>query len=89
MPPFGHLSPSNHLSPPHSACTVPVLLLHRVSCLGLVLVGGEGTLSESSPHPVTDHCTFTLTNSAFPEVGMVLGAQPNCRAQASTAPEQH
>lgn len=82
-------SPSSHLSPPHSACTVPVLLLLRVPRLGLVLVGGEGTVCESSPYPVTNYCTFTLTNSAFPEVGMVLEAQPSSRAQPSTALEQH
>lgn len=53
----------------------------------------EGALCESSPHPVTDSCTFTLTNGAFPKVGMVLEAQLNCRAQpaepqSSTDPTQ-
>lgn len=75
--------------PPHSACTVPVLLLHRVPHLGLVLVGGEGALCESSPHPVTNYCTFTLTNSAFPKVGMELEAQLNSRAQPAQPQSSH
>lgn len=81
VPCSGHLFSSNCLSPPHGVCTVPVLQLHWVPHLGLVLVGGEGALCESSPHPVTDYCTFTLTNGAFPKVGMVLEAQLNSRAQ--------
>lgn len=54
--------------------TAPVLLPHRVPYLGLVVAGGEGMLHERSPHLVTTDA-FTLTNGAFPRVGMVLEAQ--------------
>lgn len=71
---LGTSSPSIHPSVPHNACMVPVPLLHWVPYLGLVLAGGEGTLHERSPHLVTTDA-FTLTDGAFPHVGIVLEAQ--------------
>lgn len=58
MPHSGHLFLSNYLSPPHSACTVPVLLLHRVPHLGLVLVRGPYVKA-----PPTQSLTLVLLHS--------------------------